>query len=247
MILILLLAVAAPINPLQSAFLASHRDYSAQLVDKFAETTADPAVIGQPFKFLGPLHNGQALGGQPGPWYAYNDGKLQFVFTLSQKHVDPGFLGPKYIVGIIGGSRKSTRSYIGSNAYGATARIQVEKLEQNGLVFLDGPSGERSPFGVPGVPDLRPPPDSYSAEFIFPGPQARKIALDAGLLIEGTIALLPNAKLSMCKGIYGGPEIDHPLEVYGSECWVGARVSRIAFVRRSTGEVLKEWMVARSE
>lgn len=241
MILALLLATAVPADPLQSAFRAAHRDYAAQLVDKFAETTANPSVIGQPFKFIGRLNNGQALGGQPGPWYAYEDGKLRFVFSLSQEHVDVGFSGPKYIVGIIGGSRKPTRSYVGSNAYGATARVQVVKLEQNGLVLLDGPSGERSPFGVPGVPDLRPPPDSYSAEFTLPGPDARKLALDAGLLIEGTIAALPNGKSNVCKAIYGGPEIDHPLEVYGSECWVGANVSRIAFVRRSTGEVLREW------
>lgn len=250
MILVLLLATAAPAGTLQSAFQAAHRDYSAQLVDKFAETTADPAVIGKPFKFIGPLKDGQALGGPPGPYYSYDDGKLRLIFIPHEKYAGPGLIeGPKYVVGTIGGSRTPTRSYTGTNAFGVTARVQVEKLQENSLAMLERPEGEVSPYRsdspLPASPEsqLPPPPkDTYWVEVALPGPEARRLAQDARFVVEGTIASLHDGKLSICKGFYGEPKVDHPLEVYGSNCWIGANVSRIAFVRKSTGEVLKEWV-----
>lgn len=249
MFLALLLAGVPPVDPLQSAFRAAHRDYGAQLSDKFAEATADPAVVGQRFKFVGPVHNGQALGGNPGPFYTYDDGKLRLIFSLDDKYLGPGLIeGPKYMVGTIGGSRRVTDSYTGTNAFGVSARVKVERLEQNDLAMLERPEGEVSPYQssiklMPSIEARLPPPprDTYWTEVVLPGPQARKLALDAGLVVEGEIATLANGKLNRCKGIYGGPEVDHPLEVYGSECWVAAKVTRIAFIRRSTGEVLKEW------
>ncbi|HYC94510.1 MAG TPA: hypothetical protein VEB39_02300 [Sphingomicrobium sp.] len=250
MFLALLLAGSTPSDPLQSAFRAAHRDYSAQLTDKFAETTADPSVIGQRFKFVGRLHNGQVTGAPPSDaWYSYDDGKLRLSFNPRDNYADVGISGPKYMVGIIGGARKPTRSYVGSNAYGLSARVQVERLEENGLAMLERPEGEVSPpskYSTPMPPSIaaRLPPepkDRYWVEYTLPGPQAKRLARDAGLVVEGTIAALADGKLSYCEGTYIDPKIDNPLEIYGSECWIGAKVSRIAFIRMSTGEVLKEW------
>lgn len=250
MFLALLLAGAAPADPLQSTFRAVHRDYSAQLTDKFAETTADPSVMGQRFKFVGRLHSGQVSGGPPGDaWYTYDDGKLRLNFNPRENYAGAGISGPKYFVGIIGGSRVPTRSYVGSNAYGVSARVQVERLEENGLAMLERPEGEVSPYksSIPMSPGLaaRLPPDpkdTYWVEYALPGPQAKRLAQDAGLLVEGTIAALADGTLSYCEGTYIGAKIDNPLEIYGSKCWIGARVSRMAFIRMSTGEVLKEWV-----
>lgn len=256
MFLALLLAGTAPADPLQSAFRAAHRDYSAQLTEKFAETTADPSVIGQRFKFVGRLHSGQVTGAPPGDaWYAYDDGKLKLTFNPRDNYAGVGISGPKYFVGIIGGSRVPTRSYTGSNAFGVSARVQVLRLEENGLAMLERPEGEVSPpskYSTPMPPSIaaRLPPDpknTYWVEYALPGPQAKRLAQDAGLVVEGTIAALADGKLSYCESTYIGAKIDNPLEIYGSECWVGAKVSRIAFIRMSTGEVLKEWTTPASQ
>lgn len=252
MILALVLATAVSTDPLQSAFRAAHDDYSVQLTDKFAQTSANSSVIGKSFRFVGSLSNGQALATAPGPYYSYDDGKLRLIFYPKEHYAGPGLIdGPKYMVGIIGGSRKPSRSYNGTNAFGVSARVLVEKLEGNGLAMLERPEGDVSPYmsEFSLSPSLAarlpsPPKDTYWVEVALPGPQARELAQDARLVVEGTITALENGKLSICKGMYGGPRVGNPREVYGSECWIGAKVSRIAFVRRSTGQVLKEWVIA---
>jgi hypothetical protein len=121
-------------------------------------------------------------------------------------------------------------------------------MDEDGLAMLDRPEGEESPYAssVPILPSIaaRMPPmpkKTYWVGMTLPGPEARKVATDAALVIEGNIAPLEGGKLSVCKANYIEPQIDAPIEVYGSECWVGANVTRIAFLRKSTGEVLKEW------
>jgi hypothetical protein len=223
---------------------AVHRDYRAQLLDRFADTTVDSSVVGKSFKIVVPLHNGDALGGHPGPWYSYNDGTLRLVFTLSDLYQSSGYKGPRYLTGVFGGSRTPVRSYTGSNAYGATARVQVEKLVQNGVAFMSGPKGERPIENDQNMGEFIRSlgrGSNYSTELKLPGSQARRVALDSALIIEGAIANLPDAKLSGCKGMYGDATLDHPIELYGETCWVGANVRRVAFVRVSSGEVLEEW------
>lgn len=253
MLAALLLAAAAQADPLQATFTAVHRDYMAQLVDKFAEVTADPSVIGKPFKIVWPIKDGQAYSGLPGDaYYTYDDGKLRLIFIPDEKYAGPGLIeGPKYLVGIVGGSRRTERSYVGSNAFGVTARVQVVRLLEDGIAMLARPEGEENPYRstimkdtLPNVAQLlpHPPKNSYWLEMALPGPQARKVATDAALVVEGTIEPLEGGKLSICKGTYIEPKIDTAMEIYGSQCWVGANVYRIAFVRKSTGEVLKEWV-----
>ena len=244
----LLAAAAHAADPLQSAFAAAHRDYMAQLTDKFADATASRAVIGQPFKLLRSLQDGDAHSGAPGgPYYTYADGKLRLVFILDEKYVGPGIEGPKYWIGMVGGRQAPMRGYVGSNAFGATRHVEVEQLDENGLAMLDRPEGEENPYqskflkDEPAIDLPALPKDSYWLELPLPAPEARRVAMDAALVVEGTIQPLDDGKLNVCKSNYSAPEIDAPIEVYGSECWVGANVRRIAFIRKSTGEVLKEW------
>lgn len=238
---LLLLASSSAVDTMMATFRAVHRDYQAQLLDKFAETTADPTVVGKRFKIVNRLSNGDAYGTAPGPWFTYSEGKLRLVFTTSKTYTSSTYSGPSFLMGIVGGARTPTRSYVGSNAYGATTRVQVEKLTENGIAFMSGPQNERVMSQENRDDLLRPPSSRYEFELVLPGPQARKVALDSAIVVEGEIAFLPEGKLGSCKPIYGQPEITHPLEVYGESCWVGANVSRVAFIRSSTGEVLKEW------
>jgi hypothetical protein len=230
-----------PVDPLVATWQAVHRDYEAQLLDKFADITADASVVGQKFKITSRLHSGDVLGAPPGPWFTYSDGKLRLVFSLSQEYGSPTSSEVKYAIGIVGGSRVAARSYVGSNAYGATARVQVQKLLENGIAFIEGPQGERVLDTRNRDDLLRPSPKDYSFDLEMAPAAARKIAQDSALLVEGAIATLPDGKLSVCRPIYGAPRIDHPLEVYGESCSVAAVVSRIAFIRSSTGEIMKEW------
>ena len=131
------------------------------------------------------------------------------------------------------------------------SRSRVDGSGRVGYVsaMLDRPEGEESPYKSsisipPSMLSLVPPlpKKNYWVEMALPGPEARKVAMDAALVIEGTIQALDGGKLSICKPNYIEAQIDAPTEIYGSECWVGANVSRIAFIRKSTGEVLKEWV-----
>jgi hypothetical protein len=249
---LLLAAAAVQADPLQSAFAAAHRDYLARLTDKFAEATADPGLIGKSFKFVRPLSDGDSSGETAGAYYTYKDGKLLLLFGPDEKYAGPGIIqGPKYMVGMIGGKRTLTRSYLGSNAYGATRRVEVVRLDQDGLAMLARPQGEESPYALefrkadpPNLAALMPPlpKDTYWLELPLPGSEARKVAGDTAIVIEGTIVALDGGKVNLCKSNYIAPEVTAPTEIYGSECWIGANVTRIAFVRRSSGEVLKEWV-----
>jgi hypothetical protein len=84
--------------------------------------------------------------------------------------------------------------------------------------------------------------NTYFVEISLPGPQALKVALDSALVVEGTIEALDDGKLNLCKSNDSAPKIDAPTEIHGSDCWIGANVTRIAFIRKSTGEVLREWV-----
>ena len=249
MILVLLLAKAAAVDPLVLAFAAAHRDYSAQLADQFAERTSDSDADGKLFKFVGPLKDGNALGGPPGDaYFTYKNGKLQLVFIPDEKPAGSGYGGPRYLIGVIGGSRKPQRSFVGTNAFGATVRVQVESFDANGLAMFERPAGGANPYMPadvsPQVASYLPQRASYSLDLELPPAEARRVSSDAGLLVEGTLAAFPDGKPSICKPIYIEATVANPLRLYGEECWVGARVRRIAFARRSTGEVLKEWVAA---
>ena len=247
---LLLAAATAQPDPLRSALSAAHRDYMTQLTDKFAEATADPSLVGKPFKFMHSMHDGDSYSGDMGSgYYTYHDGKLRLVFIPDEKYAGAGIEGPKYMVGLIGSTRTHIRNYVGSNAFGVTRTVEVVRLDEDGLAMLDRPEGEESPYTssgpiLPSIAARLPalPKKNYWVEMTLPGPEARKVAMDAALLIEGTIRALDGGKLSYCKANYIEAQIDAPTEIYGSECWVGANVSRIAFIRRSTGEVLKQWV-----
>jgi hypothetical protein len=100
------------------------------------------------------------------------------------------------------------------------------------------PLGELSPYSrtIADVPERR---DTYWAEVELPGPQARQVALDARLLLEGTLQPLDGNQITACRTGYGATGIDSPNVVISRKCWIGANVTRIAIVSR--GVTLQEW------
>lgn len=250
MLLALLLTAAGPSETsLQAAFRAAHHDYLAQIDDSFSEPTADPKTIGEEFKLVINIYDGQAH--EPSfsdAYFTYESGKLRLIFSPSEAPFGSELGSPRYLVGEIGGRVRSRYGYLGANAFGASAKVTAKRVEVDVLAMLDRPEGEVSPYtsvysSLPNSlrPTVQLPRDKYWIELIISGSEARKLAADAGLLIEGTIGALAGDKLNHCKGFYAGATIETPNEVYGQRCWVGARVSKIAFIRRSTGEILKEW------
>jgi hypothetical protein len=231
-----------PPAPVERALRAAHRDHVMQLLDKFADSTVDPAAAGQPFQIRARFHNGQVTPAEPGDgYYTYEEGKLRLI--LSPSDAAAGYGKPKRLVLRTGGRRVAQRSYVGQNGFGASARVSVERLEEDGLALLERPEGESSPYRSRIMPDIedRLPKDTYWVEMALSGSQARALALDSEFVVEGALATFPEGGLAECRGTYSGATIDSPLELYGETCWVGAKVSRITFRRRSTGETMKAW------
>ncbi len=146
-------------------------------------------------------------------------------------------------------------SYTGSNAYGVRARVGVSRLNQDGTVFRQASIGERAntAYDAP-LGEQRKDIDDFSrehhilaerhfyyADLTSNAVEARKIALDTDMLIEGVFATIEGVGPTLCASQYIGATIESPSEVYGSDCYAGAKLTRIAFVRRSTSAVIKDW------
>lgn len=231
---------------LDDVLAAAHRDRVNQAEDSFASPTVDSSKVGEPFQIVLQIGDGTVRGRETpnSSFYAYDPekGELELVLsTASERAVgedDEGFAALIYYSVIrLGGRSRAGASYIGQNAFGVQSRVEVSNRMYDAIALVDAP-------GMTGPDDTSY--RSYTATFTLPGPEARQIAADAVVRIEGTLALLGTGKLTRCTSDYNGPTIDHPTEITTNTCFAGARVDRIAFMRESTGEVLKEWHVDNS-
>jgi hypothetical protein len=214
--------------------------------DKFAEPTVRREAIGRTFSFHVSLEDGEVhRTGVSRPYFTYKDGTLRLIFGLNGKYAGQGISGPKFMTGEIGGKVIPGYSYRGSNAFGARANVKVTQLQQNTIAFVNAPRAEMSPYRVYDDFDRRmgitPKLDTYWTELKLSGPAARALSTDATLVIEGSIAPIKDGMPTYCTSIYGAATVSSPNEIYGSNCWVGAIVTRVAFVRKSSGDVIKEW------
>lgn len=191
-----------------------------------------------------PLSDGDALsvGARSSAYYTFAKGLLRLIFSPSEMQSEPGLHGKRYLIGKIGGETRLTRSYSGSNSFGASSKVNVSNFAENGIALLERPEGQHSPYHlpVPGV-EISTPKNHYWLELALTGSEAKRVALDSQFVIEGVTANLENGTLTECDGFYAAPTIKAAREVYGETCWIGARVRRVALVRKSSGEVLKEW------
>ena len=73
--------------------------------------------------------------------------------------------------------------------------------------------------------------------------EAKAAALNTVAEFQGTYVSLPWGGAGFCD--FNGTEatISNPRDHYRENCYVGAKISRIAFVNKISGDVLKEWAV----
>lgn len=232
----MLLAAIAPSDPVELAFQQAHQNYQAHAKDQFTDTDIDKSFLGKPFRMVRPLHDlGESEGG--GPYCRYDNGKLELVFEPDPQ---PFASNPPPVLFDVGGTSVIERSYVGSNGFGAKSRVAVQRLRENALEMRDRPAGVVDPelAAIPGVAAIEP--QAYSVEIQISGAEARALTKDVRIVIEGTIAPLVGGGATYCKPLDREATFSSPIEVHGEQCWIGANVSRVAFVRGS-GEVIKEW------
>ena len=239
MFLAMLAVAVAPVDPLEEAFSEAHRNYQAHSTDQFADSAISESFLGKQFRIVRPVH-GLGSGELSGPYYSYDNGTFRLIFEPSPQ---PFFTKetPPPVLFTVGGSAKPQRTYPATNAFGAKFRVTVEQVRENAIEML------QRPHGVPdaafaAIPELASQAlESYTVEFRLAGAEARALATDAQLIIEGTITRLVGGGVNYCKPLDREATASETVEIHGEQCWIAANVSRIAFTRKS-GEVLKEWL-----
>ena len=189
--------------------------------------------MGKPFKLVLPFANGDQTGGVGSAIYSYKDGQL--LLDVSTTNAEPG--GEPVIVGA--DRTMSSSSYVGQNSYGARARVVSKTALAQGVALISAPPGEQRSAYSERQTSLEPHDYWYRAT--LSGPEAKAIAHDADLVIEGTMAPLSNGKAAACLTSTVDATIGNPDEGLFLRCYAGANVRRVAFIRRSTGAVLREW------
>ena len=239
-----LLATAATSVPdaLGDVLAAAHRDNIAQAADKFAPPTVDERSDGAPFRVVLPIADGTINGRDPpnSSFFAYkpDEGVLELHLSpIGERTTGRGSDGLMDVLTFevfrLGRRVAAGPSYAGQNVFGVSARVSVVRERYDAIAVLDAP-------GVTNLKDIHYP--TYDVALSLAGPDARKVAADAVVEIEGKLARLDNGHLARCTSDYSGPTVRHPTEKSMVTCSAGAIIRRIAFVRKSTGEVLKEWL-----
>ena len=130
-------------------------------------------------------------------------------------------------------------SYVGQNSFGATARVSSSTNHVNYIAAVELPRGD-VPEMARGLRVEDPELDSYEWERELDGPQAKAIYQGSKMVMEGVIASFPDGKVTKCDASAGSATISEPSEYLNYECYVAAKVSRIAFIA-GDGTVLREW------
>jgi len=189
--------------------------------DRFAEATSFADAVGEPFSV------------ELKAWDRFSDVSDSFengtiTLSLETKETRRDPLNPKDValrMIQIGGTSSNGRPYVASNAFGARAVVTSLNGKGNALAIVGGLSERNFTYAIDAT-----------------GPEARSLDKNFRVIIEGTLQYLPTGKLANCDTDYVAPELSSPTEITTERCWVGARISRIAFLDRHNGEVLKEWV-----
>ncbi|MEG3174506.1 hypothetical protein U1708_20085 [Sphingomonas sp. ZB1N12] len=233
-------AVTKPLSDFQRLVRAAHSDKITSYVDKFATPTVDQSMAGKPFRIVFPVGNGETTGaGRPkgSAYYTYADGVLGLQASLRSGRDETG--GASFLK--IDERRDTSENYAGTNAYGARTNVQIIKLKEENLVILN--ASANSSVEIVSQPNPAPtePVGQYQMSISVSGPEARSVANDVDMIVNGNFAPLKNGKLTACWTTYSKPTFDNPTELFDYSCAVGAVVSSISFVRRSNGMILKRW------
>ncbi len=238
-----------PPTPFEKLVAQARTDFRAQQKDSFAAKSFDSSMEGTAFTITVPFT------GTSDALADYSDGSLLLLVPLEREYLrghlgDTLFSKPGFMAFRVSSHDRHGASYVGQNGYGARTVVSVASGTEAGLAIVSRPEGEFSPLTE--TPDiLRTSTDAkmleeeksnYSVRIPLDGPTAKRLRDDAQIVIEGSFAKLADGTLASCNTLYGAATVDSPTEVMVDRCYVGAKVTRIAFTRRSTGEVIKEWV-----
>ncbi|MGS1018108.1 hypothetical protein [Allosphingosinicella humi] len=205
--------------------------------DKFAEPVPLP-IEGKSFRLTMPALDGSE--GQGTVFYDYADGVL--ILDASPRNVWPTLAGPSESLPSfkVTDNTQDLGSYVGQNAYGATARVSVFKNSGAAIAILSSPKPMLSPMRVK-IKASNLDDTDWWVKLELPPAEAKAVANDTIGIIEGEYARLPSGKAGACMSTGVSATINRPSSYSSETCYVGAHIERIALVRKSTGAVIKEW------
>jgi hypothetical protein len=210
--------------------------------DKFKEPVST-TLIGRSFAITMPVQDGGE--GRGIAYYDYEDGKL--ILNVSPSNAWPLLDGPSASmpVLIVSDDSEMTGSYIGQNAFGVTAEVRNFKNIGAGIAIVGSPKPMASPMrtkiGAQYLEDT-----DWWLSYDLPPSEARALALNTHAVVQGTYSMLPTGKAGFCHRMGLAATIDKPSNYSTEKCFVGAKITRIAFVNKLNGTVLKEWTTANS-
>jgi hypothetical protein len=209
--------------------------------DKFKEPVATD-LIGKSFAITMPLLQ-EGGEGRGLAYFDYNDGKL--LLNVSPSNAWPWREGPgqSMPVLIVSDSSKMTGTYVGQNAYGVTAEVRNFQNVGAGIAIISGPKPMLSPMRAAMNSKYGEDTDWWLT-YQLPPSEAKAVGLNTNAVIQGTYANLPSGKPGFCDLGISTATIDSPSNYRSEKCFVGASITRIALVNKTTGAVLKEWTLA---
>lgn len=210
---------------------------NGQSTDKFAESPPLP-IEGKSFRLTIPAIDGSE--GQGTVFYDYSDGVL--ILDASPRNVWPTIAGPSESLPSfkVTDSTRDLGSYVGQNAYGATARVSVFKNTGAAIAILSSPKPMLSPIRVKINAQVLDDSDWW-VKLELPPAEAKVVANDTIGIIEGRYARLPSGKAGACMSGGVSATIDRPSSYSSETCYIGAHIDRIVLMRKSTGAIIKEW------
>lgn len=249
-------APTAPVPLINQVMNAAYTGFRVQQADKFADAPAFPDAEGKPFKVTLRLRDGNSTGiSATTGHYTYEDGRLLF-FMSKDSNPRRWYENDKTEVIYFAGVNTPGKSYVGSNAFGTSTRVSVENWRRSALGIVSIPPGEDYPYSRKELADRdarglgkygSSSTNYYPYEVMVGGPEARALVANVRVVIEGTMTKLSSGKLAECVRRSNTPEIDAPYDITETTCWVGANITRLAYVNSATGEVLKEFGGAAKE
>lgn len=214
----------------------------ANSYDKFKEPV-ETSLIGKSFAITMPLQDGGE--GRGLAYYDYADGKL--ILNVSPSKAWPWREGPGQALPalIVSDSSKMTGTYVGQNAFGVTAEVRNFSNVGAGIAIVSSPKAMASPMNVKISARFADNTDWWLT-YDLPPSEAKSVGLNTDAIIQGTYAKLPSGKVGFCDLGISSATIDKPSNYRSEKCFVGANITRIALVNRTTGAVLKDWTMANS-
>lgn len=203
----------APLDPYYVVADKAHRANIDEVSDQFASSFDGSSFVGRSFKLRLIPEENVRNDFKTASFYYYEDGRLSLNFFSKG--------GGRFVVR----SRSAPfGSYVGQNGFGARVRVSRVQVITDALVV----SGSAN---------------DYQWSQSVSGPEARAMSRDLAVVVEGRLADLKSGKLTECTANAVSATLHKPYDVLKDSCDVGGILTRVAFIRRSTGMVLKEWIV----